>query len=82
MGGLSVLNRSAFYFGFHPPWWRPYRTVNVTVYRTRTVRFTTRTTFSVTRTSRVRTVSSVRYTPRSSTLVKKRTAVAVGPNGW
>ena len=73
--------RSAFYFGVHPHWWRPYRPVTLTVYRTRTVRYTTRATFSVTRTSRVRTVSKVRYTPRNSTRVTKRTAVAVGPGG-
>jgi hypothetical protein len=65
--------RSAFYFGFYPRWYRPWRPVTVNVYRTRTVRYTNRATFSVTRTSRVRTVTKVNYKPRSSTLVKKRT---------
>lgn len=65
--------RSAFYFGFYPRWWRPWRPVTIGVYRTRTVRYTRRATFSVTRTSRVRTVTKVNYRPRSSTLVKKKT---------
>lgn len=65
--------RSAFYFGFYPRWWRPYRPVSVTVYRTRTVRFTSRRTFAVSRTTHVRTVTRVKYQPRSSTLVKKKT---------
>lgn len=67
--------RSAFYFGVYPRWWSPYRHVSVNVYRTRTVRYTSQTTFSVTRTSRVRTVKKVNYKPRSSVLVKKKTTV-------
>lgn len=67
--------RSAFYFGFYPRWWRPHRPVAIHVYRTRTVKLTRRTTFSVTKTSRVRSVTKVNYKPRSSTLVKKKTTV-------
>ncbi len=67
--------RSAFYFGVYPPWWRPYRHVSVGVYRTRTVHYTRRPTFAVTRTSRVRTVNKVNYKPRSSVMVKKKTTV-------
>ncbi len=70
--------RSRFYFGFYPPWWRPYRPVTVSVYRTRTVRFTTRTTFTVTRTSRVQTVTKVNYKPRNSTRVRKTTVTRTG----
>jgi hypothetical protein len=67
--------RSAFYYGFHPNWWRPFRPLTVGVYRARTVRFTGRTTFSIARTTRVRSVSRVVYKPRRTTLVKKRTTV-------
>ena len=67
--------RSVFYFGHYPRWWRPHRPVTLNVYRTRTVRFTRRNTFTVTRTSRVNTVSRVHYRPSSSSLVKKRTSV-------
>ena len=67
--------RSVFYFGHYPRWWRPYRPVTLNVYRTRTVRLTTRNTFTVTRTSRINTVSRVQYQPSSSSLVKKRTSV-------
>lgn len=67
--------RSVFYFGYYPRWWRPYCPVTINVYRTRTVKVTRRTTFTVTRTSRVRSVTKVNYKPRSSTLVKKKTKV-------
>jgi hypothetical protein len=70
--------RSAFYFGFYPRWWRPYRPVTINVYRTRTVKFTGRTQFTVTKTSRVKTVTKVNYKPRSSTLVKKKTITSRG----
>jgi hypothetical protein len=67
--------RSVFYFGSYPHWYRPYRPVSINVYRTRTVRFTARPVFAITRTSRVRSISKVRYTRRSSTLVTKRARV-------
>lgn len=70
--------RSAFYFGVYPRWWRPWRPVGLTVYRTRTVRITRTRTFAVTRTSRVRTVTKVNYKPRTSTRVKKKTTVTAG----
>lgn len=66
---------SAFYFGFYPRWWHPYRPVSVSVYRTRTVHYRTRVTFSVTRTPRVRTVTRVNYKPRSSTLATRKVTV-------
>lgn len=65
--------RSLYYWGYYPRWWKPYRPVKINVYRTRTVTFTSRPTFTVTKTSRVRTVSRVKYSPRSSTLVRKKT---------
>jgi hypothetical protein len=65
--------RSAFYFGYYPRWWRPHRPVAINVYRTRTVKLTRRTNFTVTKTSRVKSVTKVNYRPRSSTLVKKKT---------
>ena len=71
--------RSTFYFGFYPNWWRPYRHVTVGVYRTRTVRLTGRAGFTVTRTTRVRSVTRVNYNARNSTLVKRKTTV--GPRG-
>ena len=70
--------RSAFYFGFYPGWWHPWRAVHVNVYRTRTVRFTTRTTFHVTHVTRVTRVTRVNYHASSSTLVKKQTHVSRG----
>jgi hypothetical protein len=65
--------RSVYYWGYYPRWWRPYHPVTVNVYRTRTVRYRGHTTFRVTKTSRVRTVSRVKYKPHSSTLVRKKT---------
>ncbi len=65
--------RSAFYFGVYPRWWRPWRPVHVNVYRTRHVHVTRRANFSVRKTSRVTTVHKVKYKPRSSTVVTKRT---------
>ncbi|MBL4660868.1 MAG: hypothetical protein JKY19_10975 [Alcanivoracaceae bacterium] len=58
--------RSTFYFGFYPRWWRPYHPVHFKVYRTRTVKWTRRNTFVVVRSSRVKTVSRVKYKPRTS----------------
>ncbi|MCH7677217.1 hypothetical protein IH879_20030 [candidate division KSB1 bacterium] len=69
--------RSVFRIGFYPRWYRPYRPVSLNVYRTRTVRFTSRTTFAVRNTSRVRSVTRINYKPRFSTLVKKKTKVTV-----
>lgn len=69
--------RSVFRIGFYPRWYRPYRPVSLNIYRTRTVRFTSRTTFAVRNTSRVRSVTKINYKPRSSTLVKKKTKVTV-----
>lgn len=67
--------RSTFYFGYYPRWWHPFRPVTMHVYRTRTVRYTSRTTFAFHRTSRVKTVTRVNYKPRTSTRVKKKTTV-------
>ena len=72
--------RSTFYFGFYPSWWHPWHPVTVHVYRTRTVRITTRATFTVAHTSRVTRVTKVSYKPSSSTLVKKQTRVTSGGN--
>lgn len=68
--------RSTFYFGFYPNWWHPWRAVHVNVYRTRTVRFTTRATFHVAHVTRVTRVTKVNYHAHSSTLVKKQTHVS------
>ena len=70
--------RSAFYFGFYPRWWHPWHPVAVNVYRTRTVRFTTRATFTVAHTTRVTRVTRVNYHASSSVLVKKQTHAAHG----
>lgn len=48
------------------------------VYRTRTVKITTRATFTVAHTGRVTRVTKVSYKPTSSTLVKKQTRVTHG----
>jgi len=67
--------RSGFYFGYYPRWWKPYRPVTRHVYHTRTVRYTRRATFEVTRVNRVKTVHRINYKPRSSKLVKKNVKV-------
>lgn len=67
---------SVFYFGYYPHWWSPYRPVTVHVYRTRTVRYTRRAGFEVTRVSRVNTVHKVNYKPRTSTRLKQNVRVA------
>ena len=76
-GPLYRPYRSVFRIGFYPRWYRPHRPVSLHVYRTRTVRFTGRTTFAVRNTSRVRSVTKINYKPRSSNLVTKKTKVTV-----
>lgn len=66
--------RSAYYFGYYPAWWRPYRPVSVRVYNTHTVKYTRRTTFAVGHKNRF-TVTRVKYKPHHSTLVRKNTVV-------
>ena len=73
--------RSVFRVGFYPRWWRPYRHVTIKTYRTRTVRWTSRSTFHFTKTTRVRSVHKIKYQPRSSTLVKKKTSVTHTTSG-
>ena len=63
--------RSVYYFGNYPHWWRTYHPVPHKVYYTRTGHYRSRTTFVVTKTSRVNTVRKVKYVPRNSKLVKK-----------
>ena len=67
--------RSVYYWGHYPRWWRPFHPVSVHVYRTRTVRLTRHNTFTVTRTTRVRTVNKVSYKSRTSVRVTKKTRV-------
>ena len=73
--------RSVFYFGYYPVWWKPFRPVRVNVYRTRNVRYTRKTTFTITRTRRVHTTTKIKYMPRSSTRVVKRTRFTRKPAG-
>jgi hypothetical protein len=67
--------RSVFYFGSYPNWYRPYRPVHINIYRTRTVKYTARPVFAVSRTGRVKSIGKVRYTRRNSTVVTKRARV-------
>jgi len=67
---------SAWGFGHYPHWWRTYRPVAVTAYRTRTVRFARHETFRVTRTTHVHAAKTVHYKARSS----KRVAVHNAPH--
>ena len=69
--------RSVFRIGFYPSWYRPFHPVGLHVYRAQTVRLTSRTTFAVRNTSRVRSVTKINYKQRSSTLIKKKTKVTV-----
>ncbi|MFC3194033.1 hypothetical protein ACFODZ_07250 [Marinicella sediminis] len=63
--------RSVFRYGVYPRWWRPFRPVHVDVYRTRTVRFTGRNTFVVSKKRVVKPVNRVVYQPRTSKKVSK-----------
>ncbi len=72
---------SVFHYHRHPHWWHPWRPVHVNIYRSRTARIRTSTTFSVVRTSRVTRVNRIKYKPTSSTLVKKQTRVTRKPGG-
>jgi hypothetical protein len=63
--------RSAYHFGFYPRWWKPYKPVHFNVYRTRTVRFTSRNTFAITKTRSIKPVTRVVYKPRTSTKVTR-----------
>lgn len=62
---------SVFHWGVYPRYWRPFRPLHINVYRGRTLRYTKRNTFVVTRTARVRTVTRVKYKPRTSVRVTK-----------
>jgi hypothetical protein len=65
--------RSGFYHGYYPRWWKPYRPVPIKVYRTRAVKLTNKKTYIHTR--RVKSIKKVNYTPRKSTLVKRKVTV-------
>jgi len=66
--------RSAFTFGTYPRWWKPFRPVAVKAYHARTVKFRGGT-FAITKTARVTSITRVKYHPRTSTLVKKKTTI-------
>ena len=66
--------RSVYYWGHYPRGWRRYRAVHVNVYRPRVARYTRHRSFTARRAPVVH-VHKVRYTPRKSVLVKKRTVV-------
>ncbi len=70
--------RSVVRFNVYPRWWRPHPVVSVKAYRVRTGRLAVGT-FSVAKATRVRSVTRVRYNPRTSTLVRKTTVT--GPRG-
>jgi hypothetical protein len=72
---------SVFRFGYYPPWWRVHHPVTVRVYRTRVIKVAERTTFAVTKTTRVKSVTKVNYTPRTSTVVTKNTKVTRSARG-
>jgi hypothetical protein len=73
--------RSVYRYGYYPRWWKPYRRVTINVYRPRTVRYTQRKHFVVTKTSRVKTVHRVGYKPHSSPRVKRKAYRAPGRPG-
>lgn len=75
--------RSPFYFGYYPRWWKPWRPVHVNVYHKRVMPYRTRTTFTVSRKGHVKSVHRVKYTPRSTKMVKKKTTITrtKGPKG-
>jgi hypothetical protein len=57
---------SAYYWGNYPGWWKSHRPLHRNVYHGRTVKYTQRNTFVVTRTARVKNVTRVKYKPRTS----------------
>ncbi len=63
--------RSPYYFGYYPSYWRPFRTVHIDVYRTRTVHIHSKVNYRVVRTSAVPSARRVYVQPKSSVLVKK-----------
>ena len=65
--------RSAFYFGYYPHWWHPFHPVARHIYYTRVLPH--RKAFTITKTTRVKTVSRVHYTPHSSKVVVKKTTI-------
>jgi hypothetical protein len=75
---------SVFRWGAHPRWWRPFRPLHINVYRGKTLKFTKRNTFVISRTARVRAVTRIKYKPTTSVRVtrhvgyKKTTTTKVG----
>ena len=63
---------SVYYYGYYPRWWNPYPMVQINIYRTRTVHYTSRASFQVTYVSHVKTVHKVNYKPRTSVRVEQR----------
>ncbi len=63
--------RSPFRFGYYPTWWRPRPIVRVNIYRTRIAPLRGRTSYRVVRTSRIRNIHRVRYSPRVSPRVRR-----------
>ncbi|HVO76051.1 MAG TPA: hypothetical protein VMT35_18650 [Ignavibacteriaceae bacterium] len=67
--------RSAFYFGFYPRWWHPFHPIARHVYHARVVTVTHRRTFTIAKTTRVRSISKFHYKPHSSKLVVRKTTI-------
>ncbi len=67
--------RSVFGWRVYPRWWSVRRPVAVNVYRTRTVNYIGKRNFVATKTVRVKSVTTVNYRPRTSTVVKKKKTV-------
>lgn len=67
--------QSVFGYKTYPRWWKPRRAVSVNVYRAATGRFVGRRTFTTGNTRRLRNVTRINYTPRTSSrvVVRKKT---------
>ena len=63
--------RSPYYWGYYPRYWRPWRPLSLSVYRTRTVRITRTVNYRVSTKTRVVSAKKVYVAPKSSTLVRK-----------
>lgn len=72
--------RSAFGWRIYPSYWRVRRPVTVSIYRTRTLRYVGRKNFTPSKTIRVKSVTKVKYQPRTSKLVKKKRVVRTNGN--
>lgn len=73
--------RSVFGYRTFPLWWKPRRAVSISVYRVATGRFVKGRAFATATSRRIKTVSKIKYVPRTSkTIVVKKRVVTPNRN--